>query len=76
MIWSDDGGGKEKVFMWQVIPETRCSDGYGSFGEREMTGDRGSRKGETVVDDRVERVVIMSRNMLAKSLKTDATNAA
>jgi len=38
---------KKGAFGWQVIPETRCSDGYGSFGEREMRGDRGSRKGET-----------------------------
>ena len=35
------------VQVAQVIPETRCSDGYGSFGEREVRGDRGSRKGET-----------------------------
>jgi len=48
MIWSDDGGGQENVRKrWQVIPETWCSDGYGSFGEREMRDDRGSRKGET-----------------------------
>jgi len=38
---------KGAEFRWQVIRETRCSDGYGSFEEREMRGDRGSRKGET-----------------------------
>ena len=31
----------------QVVGHSRCSDGYGSFGEREMRGDMGSRKGET-----------------------------
>ena len=33
----------------QVAGHSRygCSDGYGSFGEREMRGDQGSRKGET-----------------------------
>src|SRR6218665_2156629 len=31
----------------QVVGHSRCSDGYGSFGKREMRGDRGSRKGET-----------------------------
>jgi len=25
-----------QVALWQVIPKTLCSDGYGSVGEREM----------------------------------------
>ena len=43
-------------FRWQVIPETHCSDECGSFGEREMRSDRGSRIRMREDDDRVERV--------------------
>jgi len=38
---------KGEEFRWLVIPETWCSNGYGSVGEHEMKSDRDSREGET-----------------------------
>ena len=49
-------------FWWRVIPETWCSDGYGSVGEYELGSNR-VRETMREKDDLLERVGWMVKSL-------------